>query len=244
MDTAPPSAGHLDWQAPAGRGGSWLFLCVGAGEPICDYLDPEAVDRFISITHQAYFDRFARHFRTTINSTFFDEPTLYRAEGRTGRPLVMSKPMGPWATCRGTRSTPWRWSNTPRIINLLIRTPSGMTTESPSSPVVVAPSRYGARLRVQHLAGPANVMLQNGGTHVADIAVLYPIATLQGSLTLDPWATTREGRRARGGLRRGGQTAVDQVGRDYTYLHPDVGGRMPHSEGHLELPNRITVAKV
>ena len=41
------------------------------------------MDRFIDITHQAYYDRFVAHFGTTIDSTFFDEPTLYRANGRT-----------------------------------------------------------------------------------------------------------------------------------------------------------------
>ena len=59
------------------------FVCVKDGDPICDYLDPEAADRFIEMTHQAYYDRFTAHFGTTIDSTFFDEPTLYRAQGRT-----------------------------------------------------------------------------------------------------------------------------------------------------------------
>ena len=59
------------------------FVCVKDGDPICDYLDPEAADRFIQITHQSYYDRFAAHFGTTIETSFFDEPTLYRAKGRT-----------------------------------------------------------------------------------------------------------------------------------------------------------------
>ena len=33
--------------------------------------------------HQAYYDRFKEYFGTTIDSTFYDEPTLYRGEGRT-----------------------------------------------------------------------------------------------------------------------------------------------------------------
>ncbi|MBP7050432.1 MAG: hypothetical protein KBE65_05415 [Phycisphaerae bacterium] len=73
----------VDWQAPDGSWKVMCFVCVIDGDPICDYLDPEAVDRFIDITHQAYYDRFAAHFGTTIDSTFFDEPTLYRANGRT-----------------------------------------------------------------------------------------------------------------------------------------------------------------
>jgi DUF1680 family protein len=75
--------GRLDWPAPAGAWKTMAFVCVKDGDPICDYLDPEAADRFIELTHQAYYDRFAIHFGTTIDSTFFDEPTLYRASGRT-----------------------------------------------------------------------------------------------------------------------------------------------------------------
>ncbi len=75
--------GQLDWPVPAGPWKVMCFVCVIDGDPICDYLDPEAVDRFIELTHQAYYDRFAACFGRTIDSTFFDEPTLYRAGGRT-----------------------------------------------------------------------------------------------------------------------------------------------------------------
>ena len=60
-----------------------FFVCVKNGYLSCDYLDPEAVDKFIDMTHQAYYNRFKEYFGTTIDSTFYDEPTLYRAEGRT-----------------------------------------------------------------------------------------------------------------------------------------------------------------
>ncbi len=75
--------GRLDWQVPDGVWKLMAFVCVKDGDPICDYLDPEAADRFIELTHQAYHDRFASHFGKTIDSTFFDEPTLYRGAGRT-----------------------------------------------------------------------------------------------------------------------------------------------------------------
>lgn len=75
--------GRIDWQAPAGSWKLMAFVCVRDGDPICDYLDPGAADRFIEITHQAYYNHFPAHFGTTITSTFFDEPTLYRAAGRT-----------------------------------------------------------------------------------------------------------------------------------------------------------------
>ena len=75
--------GHIEWSAPTGNWKLMAFVCLVDGDPICDYLDPDAADRFIELTHQAYYDRFASHFGTTIDSTFFDEPTLYRAEGRS-----------------------------------------------------------------------------------------------------------------------------------------------------------------
>ncbi len=73
----------LRWDVPQGTWKVMVFVCVTDGYPCCDYLDPEAADRFIEMTHQAYYDRFEDHFGTTIDSTFYDEPTLYRGEGRT-----------------------------------------------------------------------------------------------------------------------------------------------------------------
>ncbi len=48
-----------------------------------DYLDKTAVDHLIEITHQAYYDEFPEYFGTVIDSAFYDEPMLYKAEGRT-----------------------------------------------------------------------------------------------------------------------------------------------------------------
>jgi hypothetical protein len=81
--TNAADASSLKWDAPEGTWKVMIFVCVTDGYPCCDYLDPDAVDKFIAMTHQAYYDRFKDHFGTTIDSTFFDEPTLYRAEGRT-----------------------------------------------------------------------------------------------------------------------------------------------------------------
>lgn len=80
--------GNLAWNAP-GEGG-WkvmVFNCVVDGKPRVDYLDPEAVGLFIKDTHEKYFAAFGDKFRSVVTSTFFDEPTMYYAEGRmwTGR---------------------------------------------------------------------------------------------------------------------------------------------------------------
>lgn len=75
--------GKVEWNVP--RRGVWkvfLFLCVKDGDPNVNYLDPEAVKLFIKETHQAYYDRFAPAFGSVVTQTFFDEPTLYRAQGR------------------------------------------------------------------------------------------------------------------------------------------------------------------
>jgi beta-galactosidase GanA len=69
-----------------------------------------------------------------------------------------------------------------------------------------------------------NLMLQNHGRHVADIAVLYPIATLQAGHYLDGQLG-----HYRGGVAIPEAASVDmgellatQLGRDYTFLHPEV----------------------
>lgn len=75
--------GLVKWDTPAE--GEWTvmdFLCVDSGDPNVDYLSPESVKLFVDGTHEQYYRRFGKDFGTVITSTFFDEPTLYRADGR------------------------------------------------------------------------------------------------------------------------------------------------------------------
>lgn len=75
--------GKIYWTVP--RQGAWkvlLFICVKDGDPNVDYLSPDAVKLFIKETHEAYYKHFPEAFGKTITTTFFDEPTMYRAEGR------------------------------------------------------------------------------------------------------------------------------------------------------------------
>lgn len=77
----------LNWTVP--DEGSWtlmIFNCVKDGDPNVDYLSPEAVKLFVEDTHQQYYNRFGDAFGTVIKSTFFDEPTMYRASGRMWTP--------------------------------------------------------------------------------------------------------------------------------------------------------------
>ncbi|MEI6809568.1 MAG: glycosyl hydrolase [bacterium] len=74
--------GKLVWSAPAGTWKVMLFTCVpDVGGGLVDYLDPEAVKRFIELTYQAYYDKFPAHFGTTIDSAFYDEPAMYHVQG-------------------------------------------------------------------------------------------------------------------------------------------------------------------
>jgi len=74
---------QVTWTAPKQSG--WRVMvcqCIKDGDPNVDYLSSEAVSLFVQDTHEAYYQHFADDFGQTIVSTFFDEPTMYRAQGR------------------------------------------------------------------------------------------------------------------------------------------------------------------
>ncbi|MGN1255858.1 MAG: glycosyl hydrolase, partial [Bacteroidaceae bacterium] len=78
------SNNELVWTPPLGYG-PWkvmVFCCVESGDPNVDYMNPEAVKLFIEDTHEQYYRHFPDAFGTVITSTFFDEPTTYRGNGR------------------------------------------------------------------------------------------------------------------------------------------------------------------
>jgi len=363
--TSRAQAGRFDWAAPAGSWKIMAFVCVRDGDPICDYLDPEAADRFIEITHQAYYDRFAAHFGTTIDSTFFDEPTLYRAAGRTWTDRFNEKfearhgfdprpyypalwlDIGPetqaarnslfgfraelyaegftrriqeWCARHGIQATGhqdqeevvnpvsisgdlmkcFKHLDIPGIDKIggdrpaerfyklvssaaynwdksmvMSETYGAMGDLSWDAIYTVAMEQYtkGINMLIPHAVWyddtrvtfkpelswrhPAyagrlpefntylarlNTLLQNDAAHVADIAVLYPIATLQGSHHLDgPLGHYQGGV----GVPEADYVDVGELlsvtlGRDYTFLHPEVLDRKCVIErGHLVLPNRV-----
>ena len=78
--------GSLLWNVPSGKWKVLCFVCVKDGDPNVDYLNPEAVRLFIQEVHQRYADRFGSAFGSVITETFFDEPTMYRAQGRIWTP--------------------------------------------------------------------------------------------------------------------------------------------------------------
>ncbi len=74
--------GNLKWDVPPGKWKVMFFNCVIDGNPLADYLNPAAVSKFTSMVHDVYFDRFRDYFGSVIYGTFFDEPSMYRADFR------------------------------------------------------------------------------------------------------------------------------------------------------------------
>ena len=84
----PPSAGEesvdrVTYTVPEGNWKLMAFATVKDGDDLVDYLSKSAVEHFVDITHEAYYQEFSEYFGTVIDSAFFDEPPLYRASGRT-----------------------------------------------------------------------------------------------------------------------------------------------------------------
>ncbi|MGE5296605.1 MAG: glycosyl hydrolase, partial [Solirubrobacterales bacterium] len=357
--------GRLDWQAPAGVWKVLCFVCVVDGDPICDYLDPDAVDRFIQITHEAYYSRFAGCFGKTIDSTFFDEPTLYRGKGRTWTDRFNEKfearygfdprpyypalwyDIGPetqaarnylfgfrselyatgfpkriqdWCTAHGIAATGhqdqeevvnpvsvsgdlmkcFQYLEIPGIDKIggdrpaerfykiissaaynwdkslvMSETYGAMGDLGWDAIYAVAMEQYtkGINLLIPHAVwyddrnvtfkpelswrnplyaerlpefntylARLNVLLQNDAAHVADVAVLYPIATLQGSHHLDGPLGHYQGGVAipEADYVDVGELLAVNLGRDYTFLHPEILEDKCVVDGNeLVLPNRL-----
>ena len=356
---------RLRWSVPAGTWKVMVFLCVKDGYPSCDYLDPLAVEKFVEITHQAYYDRFREYFGTTIDSTFHDEPTLYRAGGRTWtdrfnekfeakyafdpRPyypalwydigpetqaarnylfgfrtelyaLGFPKVIQDWCDNHAIEATGHQdqeevvnpvsvsgdlmkcfkyqaipgvdkiGGNRPaeriyKIISssaynwdktlVMSETYGAMGNLSWENMYAVAMEQYtkGINMLIPHAVwyddknvvfkpelsyrsaiyaeklpefntyiARLNVMLQNDGRHVCDIAVLYPIATLQGSHYLDgPLGFYKGGVSVpEADYVDVGELLIAGAGRDYTFIHPEVlDGNCRIESDVLVLPNKI-----
>lgn len=76
------AAETLFWDRP----GDWelmRFYCRMDRPRRVNYLEPQAVEKFLSLTHEQYFRRFAPYFGTVIDSSFYDEPQFYSQQGRS-----------------------------------------------------------------------------------------------------------------------------------------------------------------
>lgn len=76
--TSQVRKGVLEWSVPAGNWKIMAFVTRKSSNFV-NYLDPDAVDKWISLTYQRFYDRFPRHFGTTIRGSFFDDIALYQA---------------------------------------------------------------------------------------------------------------------------------------------------------------------
>lgn len=72
----------LVWDAKGDHWKVMIFTCVLSDWDHVNYLDPEAVKRFIEVTHEAYYARFGKYFGSVIDSSFYDEPQMYAVGGR------------------------------------------------------------------------------------------------------------------------------------------------------------------
>lgn len=87
IDLSEKIAGDtLRWTAPQGTWKMMQFVCVTDGDPNMDYLDPAAAQAFIDMIHEAYYKRMPDAFGPVITHTFYDEVTIYRAQGRVWTP--------------------------------------------------------------------------------------------------------------------------------------------------------------
>ena len=85
--------GVLTWRVPqAGKWSILEFACRSSdSENNVDYLSYEACKNFTRLVHDRYYEYMPEHFGTTIKTSFFDEPTLYRLDGAVWTPSFNEK---------------------------------------------------------------------------------------------------------------------------------------------------------
>ncbi|MDH4158329.1 MAG: glycosyl hydrolase, partial [candidate division Zixibacteria bacterium] len=80
--TGKVSQGSISWSIPRGSWKIMTFVCVLDGDANVDYLEPNQVAKFIEMVYQPYYEKFSKDFGSTISGAFYDEPTMYRGQGR------------------------------------------------------------------------------------------------------------------------------------------------------------------
>ncbi len=73
--------GSVSWDVPEGKWKIMLFVCVADKKGVVDYMSPDAVKKFFSLTYDVFYGKFKEHFGTTITSIFFDDITNTQTEG-------------------------------------------------------------------------------------------------------------------------------------------------------------------
>ncbi|NRF41238.1 glycosyl hydrolase [Pedobacter foliorum] len=65
--------GKLIWKVPEGSWKIMFFTCKLNVDKIVDYMDPDAVHKFVSLTYDQYAGRFSNYFGNVIQQTFYDD---------------------------------------------------------------------------------------------------------------------------------------------------------------------------
>ena len=83
--SAQAADGTISWPVPEGRWKIMLFRCVRDGHHV-DYMNPDAVERFMSLTYDKYYEQFPDHFGSTITMSFFDDINIRYLQYRNWTP--------------------------------------------------------------------------------------------------------------------------------------------------------------
>lgn len=91
----PASGTKVSWDVPAGSWDVMIFTGVrgaeGKNAEKVDYLSPESVEKFLTLTYDEYYKRFPAHFGSTIEMTFFDDVGMRYPEHRVWTPAFNEK---------------------------------------------------------------------------------------------------------------------------------------------------------
>ncbi|MBZ5585537.1 MAG: hypothetical protein LAQ30_25730 [Acidobacteriia bacterium] len=92
LSAQKPVENRLAFQVPKGNWKVMVFYLDPVFRPqsnkggFVDYLDAGAVDKFIHITFDAYYDHLKEFFGKPIQMTFYDEPAMHLSDGRMWTP--------------------------------------------------------------------------------------------------------------------------------------------------------------
>jgi hypothetical protein len=78
--------GQFEWQVPGGKWQIELYTCETDNDDVVDYMDEQAVKKFVSLTYDEYYRHFPRFFGNVIRQTFYDDVGYVTKErGWTGK---------------------------------------------------------------------------------------------------------------------------------------------------------------
>jgi hypothetical protein len=74
------SGDQVRFQIPAGNWKAMVFYLPEGRARVVDYLDPAAMDAFVSMTYGKYEEDFGSYFGNLITQTFYDEPSMHHQD--------------------------------------------------------------------------------------------------------------------------------------------------------------------